>query len=138
MKMILLLGMSTLSGCALGVFGPEAQERAQERLAEAKADFARAREQFAQAGQQLGQVADNAARAYGTYAQGYAQGYQAYQQNVPVYRYQTGMINRPIGQGFPSTYSVDSNGNGMILPPIGDHSGPILFHVDNAGNVWQY
>ena len=65
-KLILLLGtLLIFNGCATGMFGPEAQQRAQRSLEYSREQFAQAKADFAQAGQDLGQ-------AVATYAQGYS------------------------------------------------------------------
>lgn len=120
MKLLLLLGtLLTLNGCALmGVYGPEAQERAKEGLV--------------QIGNSLDQITNTALRAAGAYGQGY----QAYQQNTGGYTQHTGLINTPNGSAL---YHVDSNGNGIIYPPVGSGDNrAIMFHTDSLGNVWEY
>jgi hypothetical protein len=123
MKLILLLGIVLLNGCALmGVYGPEAQERAKEGLV--------------QIGNSLDQITNTAARGVGAYANGYAQGYRQYQATQPPVTQQTGLINTPNGSAL---YHVDSNGNGIIYPPVGSGDNrAIMFHTDNLGNVWEY
>ena len=75
------------------------------------------------------------ANGVGEYARGYAQGAAQYQATHTPYTVHTGLINTPQGTGL---YSIDSNGNGIVNPPIGSGEGPIMIHTDTLGNIWEY
>lgn len=120
MKLILFLGtLLIFNGCATGMFGPEAQRRAQQSLEYSREQFAKAKADFAQAGADFAQVGRGLGQAAATYAQGYSQPYQQYQPAQPAYQLQpqmhSGTIISPDGV---STY-WDHGNNGMIIGPDG-------------------
>jgi hypothetical protein len=119
-KLILLLGtLLILNGCATGLFGPEAQQRAQKSLEYSRQKWAEAQADFAQAGRDFAQAANDLVPAAATYAQGYSQPYQQYQPSQPAYQLQpqmhSGTIISPDGI---STY-WDHGDNGTIIGPDG-------------------
>jgi len=133
MKLILLLGILLLNGCALGVFGPEAQARAQERLAEAKARMQLAQEQirtgFTQLGNSLDQITQTAAQGYGAYWAGRAQPYSY--QPPQAEQWHSATVMTP---GEPMTLVSGTGQNGTIMTP-GEPISTYHLNPDGTGTI---